>query len=254
MRARWPGLLNHVREAFEARDDIDRCAPRRADERKAPRSPWRWSCPTAASATRPVSRREDVLPTLEALLLVPRRRRRRRRRALAPSTASTSGELARRAPAEASPLPAADVPSTALSPPRTATPGPRSRGASPRPPADRAVGPHGRSHRRRASRASALGALSFLELSRMARGVRGAGGSLPAARRRAHSRRGHAWSSQCWGADASVSAHRRSTSPPAPRRGAAGDHDVETTVPDGRRDQRIELEHRAAPAPRRARG
>ena len=24
--ARWPGLLDRVREAFEARDDIDRCA------------------------------------------------------------------------------------------------------------------------------------------------------------------------------------------------------------------------------------
>jgi hypothetical protein len=68
--ARWPGLVNRVREAFEARDDIDRCA-------RVKLTPGEGSVtvdvmlPDGRSATRSVSRQEDVVPTLEALVLVP---------------------------------------------------------------------------------------------------------------------------------------------------------------------------------------
>jgi hypothetical protein len=86
--ARWPGLLRHVREAFDAREDIDRSARvtltlraaaigRRTDGAPA-LSPFESiavevELPDGRSASRLVSRREDVVPTLEALLLVPQR-------------------------------------------------------------------------------------------------------------------------------------------------------------------------------------
>jgi hypothetical protein len=69
---RWPGLLEEVREAFEARDDIDRCARVALTAHDASIT-VEVVLPDGRSAGRPVSRREDVLPTLEALLLVPRR-------------------------------------------------------------------------------------------------------------------------------------------------------------------------------------
>ncbi len=69
---RWPGLLNHVRETFEARDDIDRCA--RVELRMGDVSiAVEAILPDGRFAARTVSRREDVVPTLEALLLVPER-------------------------------------------------------------------------------------------------------------------------------------------------------------------------------------
>jgi hypothetical protein len=86
--ARWPGLLRHVREAFDARDDIDRCARvtltlgaaasgRRVDRTPA-LSPFESiavevELPDGRFASRSVSRPEDLAPTLEALLLLPRR-------------------------------------------------------------------------------------------------------------------------------------------------------------------------------------
>src|SRR5271167_3698729 len=68
----WPGLLSHVREAFEGRDDIDRCALVELRVRDASIT-VEVVLPDGRSAVRPVSRREDVAPTLEALLLVPQR-------------------------------------------------------------------------------------------------------------------------------------------------------------------------------------
>jgi hypothetical protein len=97
--ARWPGLLNQVREAFEARDDIDRCARVRL-------TPGEDSVMVEVmlqdgrSAARPVSRQGDVVPTLEALLLVPQR-------AAQPQTPA--------ADPSASGSPAASSPSTPLS-------------------------------------------------------------------------------------------------------------------------------------------
>lgn len=67
---RWPGLLNEVREAFEERDDIDRCAQVALTARGTSVTVEVF-LPDGRSAVRPVSRRQDVVPTLEALLLLP---------------------------------------------------------------------------------------------------------------------------------------------------------------------------------------
>jgi hypothetical protein len=70
--ARWPGLVERVREAFEARDDIDRCA-RVAMTMRGDRLEVAAVLPDGRSAARSVSGQDDVVPTLEALLLVPQR-------------------------------------------------------------------------------------------------------------------------------------------------------------------------------------
>jgi hypothetical protein len=70
VRGRWPDLADQVREAFEMRDDIDSCARVRLttidtaivlDVR----------LPDGRTAARSVLRGEDVVPALEALLLLP---------------------------------------------------------------------------------------------------------------------------------------------------------------------------------------
>ncbi len=72
LETQWPGLLDDVREAFEARGDVDRCA--RVELRlRAGSVALEVVLPDGRSTTRSVSRREDVVPTLEALLLVPQR-------------------------------------------------------------------------------------------------------------------------------------------------------------------------------------
>ena len=69
---RWPRLLDDVHEAFDARVDIDRCA--RVELRSRGTSvALEVVLPDGRSATRTASRREDIVPTLEALLLVPPR-------------------------------------------------------------------------------------------------------------------------------------------------------------------------------------
>jgi hypothetical protein len=72
VNTRWPGLQNDLREAFEARDDIDRCARVALTERDASVT-VEVVLPDGRSATRSLSRREDVVPTLEALLVMPQR-------------------------------------------------------------------------------------------------------------------------------------------------------------------------------------
>jgi hypothetical protein len=72
VRTRWPRLLNHILETFEARDDIDRCARVELRMRDASIT-VEAILPDGRSAARTVSRREDVVPTLEALLLLPER-------------------------------------------------------------------------------------------------------------------------------------------------------------------------------------
>jgi hypothetical protein len=69
--ARWSGLPAEVREAFEARDDIDRCARVQLTLGSGPAVTMEVTLPDGRSAIRTVTRRDDVLPTLEALLLVP---------------------------------------------------------------------------------------------------------------------------------------------------------------------------------------
>jgi hypothetical protein len=71
VRARWPELPGQVRQAFETRTDIDSCA--RVELALNARSiAIGVILPDGRSASREVARQEDVLPTLEALLLVPR--------------------------------------------------------------------------------------------------------------------------------------------------------------------------------------
>jgi hypothetical protein len=70
--ARWPEFPGHLRETFEGRDAIDRCARVRLLVREASVT-VEVILPDGRVATRSVSRREDVVPTLEALLLMPQR-------------------------------------------------------------------------------------------------------------------------------------------------------------------------------------
>src|SRR5580698_7718424 len=69
---RWPALIDRVRDAFEARDDIDRCARVALTSRDATITVTAV-LPDGRSAARSVPRQDDVVPTLEALLLVPQR-------------------------------------------------------------------------------------------------------------------------------------------------------------------------------------
>src|ERR1017187_854242 len=68
LRARWPELPEQVREAFETRTDIDACARVEVTLNDGSIAIG-VTLPDRRSASRRVSRREDVLPTLEALLL-----------------------------------------------------------------------------------------------------------------------------------------------------------------------------------------
>jgi len=68
--ARWPELPDSLRETFEGRDGIDRCARVRVSVRDGSIT-VEVALPDGRFTTRSVSRREDVVPTLEALLLVP---------------------------------------------------------------------------------------------------------------------------------------------------------------------------------------
>jgi PPE-repeat protein len=72
VNTRWPTLIGRVRDAFEARDDIDRCA-RVALTLHGAAITVAAVLPDGRSAARSVSRQDDVVPTLEALLLVPER-------------------------------------------------------------------------------------------------------------------------------------------------------------------------------------
>jgi hypothetical protein len=70
--ARWPELPGQIRETFEGRDAIDRCARIELSMRDTS-IVIEVVLPDGRAATRSVLRREDVVPTLEALLLVPER-------------------------------------------------------------------------------------------------------------------------------------------------------------------------------------
>jgi hypothetical protein len=71
--ARWPGFLADLRARFDACEGIDRCARVTLSVRDASSIVVEVALPDGRSATRSVARREDVGPTLEALLLVPQR-------------------------------------------------------------------------------------------------------------------------------------------------------------------------------------
>ncbi len=70
IETRWPGLSGRVRETLEAREDVDRCARIILTSRDA-MIDVEVSLPDGRSARRSVSGREDVIPALEALLIVP---------------------------------------------------------------------------------------------------------------------------------------------------------------------------------------
>jgi hypothetical protein len=70
VRNRWPDLRQRVRDAFAARDDIDACARIELTLNETAIA-VQVVLPDGRSASRSVSQREDVVPMLEALLLVP---------------------------------------------------------------------------------------------------------------------------------------------------------------------------------------
>lgn len=70
--ARFPGLAANVRRAFDGRAHIELCAHVQLRARGSSLD-VEVALPDGRSATRSVSRREDVVPTLEALLVVPER-------------------------------------------------------------------------------------------------------------------------------------------------------------------------------------
>ena len=109
MTARWPELVNHLRDAFEARDDIDRCARIRLTSRDGSVT-VEVVLPDGRSAARTVSRREDVVPTLESLLLVPQRTEREQLSALEPSGLKPPPARSAAAPPSAAPARTQDVP------------------------------------------------------------------------------------------------------------------------------------------------
>ena len=108
LRSRWPDARKRVGETFEARDDIEACA--RVRLRLRGRSiVVDVVLPDGRVASRSVARREDVVPTLEALLLV-----------LQPLTAEAEIELERAAlpEPERQPEPALPEPERQPAPPQ----------------------------------------------------------------------------------------------------------------------------------------
>jgi hypothetical protein len=70
METRWPELPQRVREAFEAREDVDRCARILLTLHKGVIG-VEVLLPDGRAAQRSVSRGDEVVPVLEALLIVP---------------------------------------------------------------------------------------------------------------------------------------------------------------------------------------
>jgi hypothetical protein len=70
VRERWPDLSEQVREAFQGRDDVDTCAAVLL-EMLGGAIRLEVRLPDGRTAGRSVWRREDVVPALEALILVP---------------------------------------------------------------------------------------------------------------------------------------------------------------------------------------
>jgi len=69
---RWPDLPSDVRAALDGRDDLDRCAQIKLTVQDTA-IVVEVRLPDGRSAERTVARREDIVPTLESLLLVPPR-------------------------------------------------------------------------------------------------------------------------------------------------------------------------------------
>jgi hypothetical protein len=104
----WPGLLNVVRAKFDAREDIDRCAHVLLTSRDASIL-LKVILPDGRSAMRAISRREDVVPTLEALLVVPEPGSEGEPLLLVPEPGS-EGKAAAPPPSASTPTPPAPLP------------------------------------------------------------------------------------------------------------------------------------------------
>jgi hypothetical protein len=70
-RARFPGLIERVRDELAAHDDIDVCARVELSARDGTAIGVDVTLPDGRAASRTAARREDVVLTLQALLLVP---------------------------------------------------------------------------------------------------------------------------------------------------------------------------------------
>src|SRR5450432_171684 len=71
VRGRWPGLPEQLRDVLDGRGDVDACA--RVQVKSVDGSIIvEVKLPDGRFASRPIKRREDFVPTVEALLLLPR--------------------------------------------------------------------------------------------------------------------------------------------------------------------------------------
>lgn len=70
-RQRFPELLERIESEFRARDDIDACARIELTLHERDMIDLSVTLPDGRAAARSVTRRDDVIPTLQALLLVP---------------------------------------------------------------------------------------------------------------------------------------------------------------------------------------
>ena len=113
VRTGWPGLLDRVREGLGGRDDVDPCA-RVALSLRDGAIGVEVALPDGRSAHRSVSRSEDVVPMLEALLIVPEASRE-------PSESSTPSASPASVPSSASAIrPPDSTPARTASTPVTA--------------------------------------------------------------------------------------------------------------------------------------
>lgn len=72
VRSRLPGLKEEVRSALGTREDLDTCARVHIAMRRGASIHVEVSLPDGRTASRDVGHRDDVVPVLEALLVVPR--------------------------------------------------------------------------------------------------------------------------------------------------------------------------------------
>jgi hypothetical protein len=107
--ARWPELPNLLHDAFQRRDDIEHCAGIRLMFRDGSVI-VEVTLPDGRSATRTVSRPDDILPTLESLLLVPQLSEREQTSELAPSGLAPSPPKSTSTAPNAPPARPRDVP------------------------------------------------------------------------------------------------------------------------------------------------
>ncbi len=70
-QSRLPGMKEEVRSALGSREDLDTCARVHSAMRQGPTISVEVTLPDGRMAARDVAHREDVVPMLEALLLVP---------------------------------------------------------------------------------------------------------------------------------------------------------------------------------------